>query len=41
MNSDIFARLPLPEGFDTSKVVLKARLSDEGETGGLFGFRFG
>lgn len=41
MNSDIFARLPLPEGFDTSKVVLETRLSDEGESGGLFGFRFG
>lgn len=41
MNSDIFARLPLPEGFETSKVVLETRLSDEGETGGLFGFRFG
>jgi len=41
MNSDIFARLPLPEEIDTSKVVLKTRLSDEGEAGGLFGFRFG
>ncbi|ANH69075.1 ABC-three component system protein [Mitsuaria sp. 7] len=41
MNSDIFTRLPLPEGFDTSKVVLETRLSDEGESGGLFGFRFG
>lgn len=41
MNSDIFARLPLSEGVDASKVVLETRLSDEGETGGLFGFRFG
>lgn len=41
MNSDIFARLPLPEGFDVSTVVLDTRLSDEREEGGLFGFRFG
>jgi len=41
MNSDIFERLPLPKGFDTSKVLLKTRLSDVGESGGLFGFRFG
>ncbi len=40
MNSDIFARLPLPEAIDTSKVVLETTLSDDGEDGGLFGFRF-
>lgn len=40
MNSDIFDRLPLPPEFDRSKTVLKTRLSDETETGGLFGFRF-
>jgi uncharacterized protein YydD (DUF2326 family) len=40
MNSDIFDRLPLPEEIDRSKVVLATRLSDETETGGLFGFRF-
>jgi uncharacterized protein YydD (DUF2326 family) len=40
MNSDVFARLPLPEGVDASKVVLETRLSDD-DTGGLFGFRFG
>ena len=41
MNSDIFARLPLPKTIDPSKVVLETRLSDDGEEGGLFGFRFG
>lgn len=41
MNSDIFARLPLPKTIDASKVVLQTRLSDDGEGGGLFGFRFG
>jgi uncharacterized protein YydD (DUF2326 family) len=41
MNSDIFARLPLPNAIDPQKVVLEARLSDKGEDGGLFGFRFG
>lgn len=41
MNSDIFESLPLPKEIDFSKVVLKTRLSDEGEDGGLFGFRFG
>jgi uncharacterized protein YydD (DUF2326 family) len=40
MNSDIFSRLPLPKDFDRSEVVLATRLSDETETGGLFGFRF-
>jgi uncharacterized protein YydD (DUF2326 family) len=40
MNSDIFDRLPLPSGVDRSKIVLPTRLSDEGEGGGLFGFRF-
>ncbi|WP_235442845.1 ABC-three component system protein [Caballeronia mineralivorans] len=41
MNSDIFGRLPLSEAIDVSKVVLQTRLSDDGEEGGLFGFRFG
>ena len=41
MNSDIFDRLPLPADFDRGGVVLPVRLSDETETGGLFGFRFG
>jgi hypothetical protein len=41
MNSDIFDRLPLPLDFDRAGVVLPVRLSDETETGGLFGFRFG
>ena len=41
MNSDIFERLPLPKTIDVSTVVLETRLSDEGEEGGLFGFRFG
>jgi uncharacterized protein YydD (DUF2326 family) len=40
MNSDIFDRLPLPDEIDRAKVVLPMRLSDETETGGLFGFRF-
>jgi uncharacterized protein YydD (DUF2326 family) len=40
MNSDIFNRLPLAKEVDRSKVVLSTRLSDETETGGLFGFRF-
>jgi hypothetical protein len=41
MNSDIFDRLPLPDDFDRSSIVLPVRISDETETGGLFGFRFG
>lgn len=40
MNSDIFDRLPLASEIDRKKVILPARLSDESETGGLFGFRF-
>jgi uncharacterized protein YydD (DUF2326 family) len=40
MNSDIFDRLPLPEVIDRTRSVLKARLSDETDSGGLFGFRF-
>jgi len=40
MNSDIFDRLPFPETVDREKTVLATRLSDETETGGLFGFRF-
>ena len=41
MNSDIFERLPLPNAIKPERVVLDTRLSDEGEDGGLFGFRFG
>jgi len=41
MNSDVFDRLPLPDNIDPEEVVLPVRLSDETETGGLFGFRFG
>ena len=40
MNSDIFDRLPLSDEIQRDKVVIKTRLSDETETGGLFGFRF-
>jgi uncharacterized protein YydD (DUF2326 family) len=41
MNSDNFDRLPLSKTIDVKKVVLKTRLSDDSEEGGLFGFRFG
>jgi len=40
MNSDIFNSLPLPSDLDRSKIVLPTRLSDETETGGIFGLRF-
>ena len=40
MNSDIFSRLPLSDEIDPAAVVMPTRLSDETETGGLFGFRF-
>jgi uncharacterized protein YydD (DUF2326 family) len=40
MNSDIFDSLPLPATVDRAKVTLATRLSDETDTGGLFGFRF-
>lgn len=41
MNSDIFETLPLAEeGLDAQKIVVETRLSDETETGGLFGFWF-
>jgi uncharacterized protein YydD (DUF2326 family) len=40
MNSDIFDRLPLEAEVDREKVVISTRLSDEADTGGLFGFRF-
>jgi len=40
MNSDIFNALPLSSELDRSKIVLSTRLSDETETGGLFGLRF-
>lgn len=41
MNSDIFDRLPSDESVDFSAALLETRLSDTGEDGGLFGFRFG
>lgn len=41
MNSDIFDRLPNTGEWDPSSFVLKTRLSDRTEHGGLFGFRFG
>jgi uncharacterized protein YydD (DUF2326 family) len=40
MNSDIFDALPLPPDLSRDEIVLATRLSDETETGGLFGFRF-
>jgi len=40
LNSDIFNSLPLPSELDRSKIVLPTRLSDETETGGIFGLRF-
>ena len=40
MNSDVFDRLPLPDSIDREEVVLPTRLSDETESGGIFGFRF-
>lgn len=40
MNSDVFSRLPLPRELDGQEIVLPTRLSDEDESGGLFGFRF-
>ncbi|HEX3430794.1 MAG TPA: ABC-three component system protein [Rhizomicrobium sp.] len=40
MNSDIFDRLPHLDTFDRNAAVLATRLSDETDTGGLFGFRF-
>ena len=40
MNSDIFDRLPLSVDFKKDEFVLPIRLSDQSQTGGLFGFRF-
>ena len=40
MNSDIFDRLPLSPVVERRDVVLATRLSDQTDTGGLFGFRF-
>lgn len=40
LNSDIYDTLPLPADFPADQMVLPIRLSDESETGGLFGFRF-
>jgi hypothetical protein len=39
-HADIFDRLPLPAAFNKQAHVLSTRLSDDGEVGGLFGFRF-
>lgn len=39
-NSDIFDTLPLADEIDRARAVLATRLSDETETGGLFGFPF-
>jgi uncharacterized protein YydD (DUF2326 family) len=40
LNSDIFDSLPLPNTLDRDAIVVPTRLSDESETGGLFGFQF-
>ena len=40
MNSDMFDRLPVPDHAALADCVLTTRLSDDGEDGGLFGFRF-
>jgi len=40
MNSDVFNRLPLPNTIVRDDVVIRTRLSDENDSGGLFGFRF-
>ncbi len=40
LNSDIFDSLSFPDDFDIDDAVLPVRLSDDGEGGGLFGFRF-
>jgi uncharacterized protein YydD (DUF2326 family) len=40
MNSDVFYRLPLSSEINPERVVLSTRISDETDTGGLFGFRF-
>jgi uncharacterized protein YydD (DUF2326 family) len=40
MNSDVFDRLALSDELDRTEIVLATRISDETETGGLFGFRF-
>lgn len=40
MNSDIFRTLPISDDLWQEFSVLPVRLSDEGESGGLFGFRF-
>lgn len=40
MNTDKYTALPFPKKFDRDSVVLETRLSDETESGGLFGLRF-
>lgn len=40
LNSDIFETLDFPGDFEIEEVVISTRLSDEGDTGGLFGLRF-
>jgi uncharacterized protein YydD (DUF2326 family) len=40
MNSDALPKDDLPEGFDPQSFVLPVKLTDKGETGGIFGRRF-
>lgn len=40
MNSDIYDRLPFPDGFDRKTMIAQPRLSDADEESGLFGFQF-
>ena len=40
MNSDIFNKLPQSDNFDPESAKLSSVLSDETDSGGLFGFRF-
>lgn len=40
LNSDIYESLMFPEKYDRESAVLDTRLSDDGDKGGLFGFRF-
>ena len=39
-NAGLVARLTLPAASDKQARVLSTRLLDDGEEGGLFGFRF-
>lgn len=40
MNSDDLSKAELPAGFDLAEHILDVGMTDEGETGGLFGVRF-